>query len=41
MDVVFAVADLITVLHQGKVLAEGPAAVVRANDQVQQVYLGE
>lgn len=41
MEVVFAVAEVITVLHQGKVLAEGTPSEVRANDDVQQVYLGE
>ena len=40
MDVVFAVAKQITVLHQGMVLAEGPPADVRANTDVQRVYLG-
>ena len=40
MDVVFAVAQRITVLHQGAVLAEGPPADVRANADVQRVYLG-
>jgi ABC-2 type transport system ATP-binding protein len=41
MDVVFAVARRITVLHQGAVLAEGPPADVRANADVQRVYLGQ
>jgi len=41
MDVVFAVARRITVLHQGSVLAEGPPAAVRANADVQRVYLGQ
>ena len=41
MAVVFSVATRITVLHQGRVLAEGPPESVRANPQVQQVYLGE
>jgi branched-chain amino acid transport system ATP-binding protein len=41
MDVVFAVADRIMVLHQGRVIAEGPPARVRADAQVQAVYLGE
>jgi len=41
MDVVFAVADRIMVLHQGRVIAEGPPALVRADAQVQRVYLGE
>jgi branched-chain amino acid transport system ATP-binding protein len=41
MDVVFAVAKRITVLHQGAVLAEGPPLEVRANADVQRVYLGQ
>ena len=41
MDVVYAVARRITVLHQGSVLAEGPPAAVRANADVQRVYLGQ
>jgi branched-chain amino acid transport system ATP-binding protein len=41
MDVVFAVASRITVLHQGAVLAEGLPADVRANGDVQRVYLGQ
>ncbi|MEO7938519.1 MAG: ABC transporter ATP-binding protein [Burkholderiaceae bacterium] len=41
MAVVFAVADHITVLHQGKVLAQGSPQEVRASPLVQQVYLGE
>ena len=41
MDVVFAVADRIMVLHQGRVIAEGRPDEVRANPQVQKVYLGE
>ena len=41
MDVVFAVARWITVLHQGAVLAEGPPLEVRANPEVQRVYLGQ
>jgi branched-chain amino acid transport system ATP-binding protein len=41
MDVVFAVADRIMVLHQGRVIAEGKPAEVRADAEVQRVYLGE
>jgi branched-chain amino acid transport system ATP-binding protein len=41
MDVVFSVADRIMVLHQGRVIAEGSPAEVRADAQVQKVYLGE
>jgi branched-chain amino acid transport system ATP-binding protein len=41
MDVVFAVADRIMVLHQGRVIADGKPADVRANSEVQRVYLGD
>ena len=41
MDVVWSVAERILVLHQGRVIAEGTPAEVRANATVQQVYLGE
>ena len=41
MDVVFAMADRITVLHQGRVIADGAPAAVRADPEVQRVYLGE
>jgi branched-chain amino acid transport system ATP-binding protein len=41
MDVVFTVADRIMVLHQGRVIAEGRPDEVRADAQVQKVYLGE
>jgi branched-chain amino acid transport system ATP-binding protein len=40
MDVVFSVADRIMVLHQGRVIAEGKPAEVRADPEVQRVYLG-
>jgi branched-chain amino acid transport system ATP-binding protein len=41
MDVVFAVARRITVLHQGAVLAEGAPSEVRASADVRRVYLGQ
>jgi branched-chain amino acid transport system ATP-binding protein len=41
MDVVFAVAERVMVLHQGRVLADGPPEAVRADREVQAVYLGE
>jgi len=41
MDVVFAVAERIMVLHQGRVIADGTPAAVRADREVQAVYLGE
>ena len=41
MDVVFNIADKITVLHQGQVLAEGSPDEVKDDPNVQRVYLGE
>jgi branched-chain amino acid transport system ATP-binding protein len=40
MDVVFSLADRITVLHYGEVLAEGAPDAVRADPRVYEVYLG-
>ena len=40
MDVVFAVADLLTVMVDGKVLDEGTPAHIRASARVQDAYLG-
>jgi branched-chain amino acid transport system ATP-binding protein len=40
MDVVFAAAERVTVLHQGRVIAEGAPGAVRADAYVQEVYLG-
>ncbi len=40
MDVVFNLADSITVLHLGEVLAEGTPAEIQANDRVIEVYMG-
>ena len=40
MDVVFAHADRIIVLDRGRLIAEGTPAEVRANRNVQAVYLG-
>ena len=37
----FGIADWITVLHYGAVLAEGTPEQVRANPDVQRAYLGE
>ena len=40
MDVAFSFAERVTVLHQGRVLADGSRDEVSANDLVQQAYLG-
>jgi branched-chain amino acid transport system ATP-binding protein len=40
VDVAFAFAERITVLAQGRVLAEGPKNEVSANPAVQEIYLG-
>jgi branched-chain amino acid transport system ATP-binding protein len=40
MDVAFSLADRITVLHLGRVIAEGDVAAIRANPQVTEIYLG-
>src|SRR5262249_16734439 len=40
MDVAFALTDRITVLHYGKVVADGLAQDVKANALVQEIYLG-
>lgn len=40
MDAVFAHADRVAVLHQGRLIAEGPPAAIRANAEVQAAYLG-
>lgn len=41
MEVVFSVADRITVMHEGTVLADGPPSQIRANRTVQTAYLGD
>ena len=40
MDVVFKLADSITVLHLGEVLAVGTPADIESNDEVREVYMG-
>jgi branched-chain amino acid transport system ATP-binding protein len=40
MNVVMKVSDTITVMHQGKVLAEGTPVQIAANKEVQTAYLG-
>jgi branched-chain amino acid transport system ATP-binding protein len=41
MDAVFALADRLTVMVNGQVLASGLPAEIRANAEVQEAYLGE
>jgi branched-chain amino acid transport system ATP-binding protein len=41
MEVVFKLADNITVLHRGRVIADGPTDAVRGNAEVQRAYLGD
>jgi branched-chain amino acid transport system ATP-binding protein len=40
MEVVFSIAQHLTVLHQGRVIAEGAPAEVRRDPEVRRVYLG-
>ena len=41
MDVVFGISRQITVLHQGRVIAQGKPEDIRKNDEVHRVYLGQ
>ena len=41
MDVVFSLADRITVLHRGEILATGAPAEIRENQAVKDAYLGD
>jgi branched-chain amino acid transport system ATP-binding protein len=40
MDAVFALAQQLTVMANGRVLATGTPETIRANPEVQEVYLG-
>jgi ABC-type branched-subunit amino acid transport system ATPase component len=41
MEVVFGIADWITVMHQGRVLAGGPPGEISGNPAVRDAYLGD
>lgn len=41
MKLVMGISDRIIVLHQGRLLAEGSPAEIRAHDEVRRVYLGQ
>jgi branched-chain amino acid transport system ATP-binding protein len=40
MSVMFDVVDRLTVLHHGRVVADGPLEAIRGDQNVQEVYLG-
>jgi branched-chain amino acid transport system ATP-binding protein len=40
MNVVFSIADRLSVLHHGELIATGDPEVVRTNDEVRRIYLG-
>ncbi|TCJ15065.1 ABC transporter ATP-binding protein [Rubrobacter taiwanensis] len=40
MDVVFSIADYITVLHHGEVFLSGPPEEVRGDERVREIYFG-
>jgi branched-chain amino acid transport system ATP-binding protein len=40
IDIVLSISDIITVLYQGGVLAEGSASEITNNQKVQEAYLG-
>ena len=41
MSVVFGIADRISVLHHGEIIASGAPDAVRSDPEVRRVYLGE
>ena len=41
MDVVFGISQKVTVLHQGRVIAEGKPEDIKKNEEVHMVYLGQ
>src|SRR5262245_17220822 len=41
MEIVFGLASRIVVLHQGKVIADGPPQAIREDARVRDIYLGE
>jgi branched-chain amino acid transport system ATP-binding protein len=41
MEAVFALADRITVLVYGRVIASGAPDAIRANEEVKRAYLGD
>ena len=41
MEVVFGIADRITVMHRGKVIAEGAPGAIADDPEVRRAYLGD
>jgi len=41
MDLVMEISDVITVLHQGVIIAEGDPVTIRKNETVKEAYLGK
>jgi branched-chain amino acid transport system ATP-binding protein len=41
MNVVFSISEIIRVMHQGKLIAEGKPDEIKSNSRVQQIYLGK
>jgi branched-chain amino acid transport system ATP-binding protein len=41
MNIVFGISEKVRVMHVGAIIAEGSPQEVRANDQVQKIYLAE
>ena len=41
MAFVREIADIVTVMHMGSLLAQGPISEIEANERVREVYLGE
>jgi branched-chain amino acid transport system ATP-binding protein len=41
MDVVFGISERVTVLHQGRIIAEGKPEDIKKNEEVHMVYLGQ
>jgi branched-chain amino acid transport system ATP-binding protein len=41
MNIVFGISEKVRVMHFGSIIAEGSPEAIRANDQVQKIYLAE
>jgi len=41
MNIVFGISEKVRVMHLGSIIAEGSPQEIRANDQVQKIYLAE